>query len=140
MSESHSLHHLLTDVPSDLPEELTQALVQQGRLRIERIVSTGQASPAGYWYDQDEAEWVVLLQGEAQLLFDGDSQPRRLRPGDFVSIPAHCRHRVQWTTPDEPTRWSRMISSRTGPLSAPMAASWLQTPPVTPSSGSRTER
>ena len=78
-------------------EEFIELLSCPG-LKIERIVSGGQASPPGSWYDQPQAEWVVLLRGEAQLAFEGESAPRRLRAGDYVDIPPHCRHRVESTS------------------------------------------
>ena len=74
-------------------------------MRIERIVSTGQASPPGFWYDQDWAEWVLVLSGAAGLEFEGEAAPRRLGPGDCVLIPAHARHRVAWTDAHQPTVW-----------------------------------
>ena len=74
-------------------------------LRIERIVSHGQASPPGYWYDQDEEEWVMLLEGEATLRFEQGEQLLRLAPGMHVHIPAHVQHRVEWTAPDKRTVW-----------------------------------
>lgn len=73
--------------------------------RIERIVSPGQASPPGFWYDQEQVEWVVLLSGSAGLLLEGESEPRVLRPGDYVEIPARQKHRVEWTDPKEATVW-----------------------------------
>ncbi len=73
--------------------------------RIERIVSSGQASPAGYWCDQEQTEWVILLSGSAGLLFEGEDAPRILRPGDYVEIPARLRHRIKWTDATEPTVW-----------------------------------
>jgi cupin 2 domain-containing protein len=88
-----------------MPEELVETLAEGKHVRIERTVSTGQASPEGFWYDQEESEWVVVLKGEARLLFEGDARPIHLEPGDHVTIPAHRRHRVEWTTPDEPTVW-----------------------------------
>jgi cupin 2 domain-containing protein len=99
--------NLYSDLPGgvDLAEELVDVLDQNKHIRIERIVSTGQASPDGFWYDCDETEWVVVLKGEAELLFSGDPQPLLMRPGDHVTIPAHKKHRVQWTTFDEPTVW-----------------------------------
>lgn len=97
--------NLFTDLPTDLPAELIDVLTQNKHVRIERIVSTGQASPEGFWYDQDEAEWVVVLKGEAKLLFEGDAEPLPLKPGDHVTIPAHSKHRVEWTSPGEPTVW-----------------------------------
>ena len=95
----------ISALPARLPEELVETLAAGKHVRIERIVSTGQASPEGFWYDQEEIEWVVVLKGEAKLLFEGDAQPIHLKPGDHVTIPAHRRHRVEWTTPKEPTVW-----------------------------------
>lgn len=94
---------LLTDVPADLPEELVQPILGRPGLRIERIVSRGHASPAGFWYDQAEHEFVVLLQGAARLEFEDETV--ELRPGSFVDIPARRRHRVAWTDPNQPTIW-----------------------------------
>ena len=84
---------------------LEPLLAERPGVRIERIVSTGQASPPGFWYDQDWGEWVVLLSGAARLRFADEDEPRHLGPGDWVDIPAHCRHRVEWTDPDQPTVW-----------------------------------
>jgi cupin 2 domain-containing protein len=97
--------NIFADVPRDRREELIEALVSAPGLRIERIVSAGQASPPGFWYDQDWAEWVLVLAGSAGLEFEGEAAPRRLRPGDCVLIAAHARHRVAWTDPDQPTVW-----------------------------------
>jgi cupin 2 domain-containing protein len=88
-----------------LPDELITDLLAMGNLRIERIVSTGQASPAGHWWDQDWNEWVILLRGGARLLFEGEEEPRSLSPGDYVHILAHRRHRVLWTDPADLTIW-----------------------------------
>jgi len=88
-----------------LPDELIFVLAENQNVRIERIVSTGHRSPDGFWYDQDEHEWVVVLKGKAELLIEGHDEATALEPGDFMNIPAHQRHRVQWTTPDEPTVW-----------------------------------
>ena len=98
--------NIFEDVPEGpLDEErLTELLAAPG-LRIERIVSTGQASPPGFWYDQDWAEWVLVLAGSAGLLFEDEAEPRVLGPGDHVLIPAHARHRVAWTDPGRPTVW-----------------------------------
>jgi cupin 2 domain-containing protein len=99
------MNNLFIALPASLPEELVEVLASGEHVRIERIVSTGQASPPGFWYDQDESEWVVVLRGEARLLLDGERAPLVLKAGDYVLIPPHCRHRVEWTTPDEPTVW-----------------------------------
>lgn len=85
-------------------EQFSELLARPG-LRIERIVSTGQCSPPDFWYDQPEGEWVALLQGAARLRFADEAEARQLRPGDFVDIVPHRRHRVEWTAPDQPTVW-----------------------------------
>lgn len=95
--------NLFADLPVQLPDELLTMLVDTASVRIERIVSYGHASPDGFWYDQPQAEWVVVLKGAARIRFaDGAIE---LAPGDFVNIPAHKTHRVDWTAPDEPTVW-----------------------------------
>jgi len=96
--------NLFANLPSQLPEELVTVLVENQHVRIERIVSMGHGSPDGFWYDQSEHEWVIVLKGEAKLAFDnGDSL--QMKTGDHLLVPAHRRHRVEWTTPDEVTIW-----------------------------------
>ncbi|VTT96646.1 Cupin domain-containing protein OS=Singulisphaera acidiphila (strain ATCC BAA-1392 / DSM 18658 / VKM B-2454 / MOB10) GN=Sinac_4027 PE=4 SV=1: Cupin_2 [Gemmataceae bacterium] len=95
--------NLFADPPEHLPEELFTTLLDAPGARVERIVSQGHASPDGFWYDQELAEWVVLLKGAARLRFE--DRVLDLRPGDFVHIPARQKHRVDWTTPDEATVW-----------------------------------
>ena len=97
--------NLFSDIPENLPNELCERLVETSSVRIERIVSTGHSSADGFWYDQEEAEWVVVLKGEAKLLFEGDDEPIHMRSGDQINIPAHRKHRVEWTSPNEPTVW-----------------------------------
>src|SRR5690242_21098039 len=97
--------NLFNNLPDALPDELVTILAESPNLRIERIVSTGQASPPGFWYDQDRAEAVLLLRGRAGLEFEGEAAPRILEAGDWLTIPAHRRHRVAWTDPDRPTVW-----------------------------------
>ena len=97
--------NLLRDLPDASAAEITEALASRPGLRIERIASHGQASPPGFWYDQDETEWVLLLAGAALLRFEDESEPRRLGPGDWVEIAAHRRHRVEWTDPDRAAIW-----------------------------------
>ena len=95
--------NLFAALPANPPEEFFTTLLQAPGTRIERIVSHGHQSPDGFWYDQPESEWVVVLKGEAKIEFeDGIIQ---LGPGDHLNIPAHRKHRVAWTTPDEPTIW-----------------------------------
>ena len=95
--------NLLVDLPLRGDEELVSVLVSGPGLRVERIVSTGQASPPGFHYDQPHAEWVVILTGSAELRFADEAVPRRLVAGDAVLIAPHRRHRVEWT--DTPTVW-----------------------------------
>ena len=95
--------NLFADLPANPPEEFFTTLLQAPGIKIERIASHGHQSPAGFWYDQSESEWVVVLKGAAKIEFeDGNIQ---LGPGDHLNIPAHKKHRVAWTTPDEPTIW-----------------------------------
>lgn len=97
--------NLLQDLPPSSTDEVFQTLLEQGPLRIERILSRGHASPPGFWYDQDEAEWVLLLQGEAQLRFEDEAQPRALVAGDALYIGAHRRHRVEATAAGMTSIW-----------------------------------
>lgn len=96
-------NNLFIDVPRHLPDELFTTLLDDPNVRIERIVSHGHASPEGFWYDQDQHEWVVVLKGAARLRFEDETI--EMKPGDFIDIPVHTKHRVEWTTPDEPTLW-----------------------------------
>ncbi|HJT32208.1 MAG TPA: DUF1653 domain-containing protein [Pirellulales bacterium] len=98
-----SVKNIFSDLPRDPPDELFTTLLDATAVRIERIVSHGHASPAGYWYDQPQHEWVVVLKGAARLQFE--DKTIELKPGDFLNIPAHKKHRVEWTTPAEPTIW-----------------------------------
>jgi cupin 2 domain-containing protein len=97
-----NLYSQLPDHPG--AEEFMELLNRPG-VRIERIVSTGQASPPGFWYEQPEGEWVLLLSGAALLRFSDESAPRSLKPGDFLDIARNRRHRVEWTDPRQPTVW-----------------------------------
>ncbi len=96
---------LFANVAAAASEEEFLVLAETPGLRIERIVSTGQASPPGFWYEQERPEWVLLLAGSAGLRIEGESAARDLGPGDFVGIPAHVRHRVDWTDAESPTIW-----------------------------------
>jgi cupin 2 domain-containing protein len=95
---------IFTDIPVQLPIELCQTLFSKPTIRIERIVSKGHCSAENEWYDQNQDEWVILLQGAARLTF-AQSTPVDLKPGDYLLIPAHCRHRVDWTDPDMESIW-----------------------------------
>ena len=100
-----TVQDMFVDVPGTLPEGRFEELIRGGQFRLERIISTGHVTPAGQWYDQEHDEWVVVLRGAARLRFEHEAELVSLRPGDYVLIPAHCRHRVEWTDPEEPTIW-----------------------------------
>ncbi len=101
----------LFDLPEPLPdnEEFTE-LLRSKNLRIERIVSSGQTTPDGQWYDQDEDEWVALIQGEAVLEYENGEQ-QRLSAGDHILLPAHCRHRVAFTSTNPPCIWLAVFAN-----------------------------
>ena len=96
---------LLAGLGSPQADEQVERLIDGPTVRIERIVSTGQASPPGFWYDQPDDEFVVLISGAARLRFETDDLTLELAPGDWVEIPAHVRHRVESTRAEPPTVW-----------------------------------
>ena len=91
--------------------ETVLSLLDRQGVRIERIVSSGHASPKASWYDQAMDEWVLLVSGAARLEIEGEGDVA-LEPGDYLLLPAHCRHRVAWTDPDRPTTWLAIHLSR----------------------------
>ena len=100
------MDNIFADLPRSTAEsEQFLELLSRPGLRIERIVSSGQCSPPGFWYDQPDGEWVLLLAGAARLRFADEAEARDLAPGDFLDIAPHRRHRVEWTQPGQPTIW-----------------------------------
>ena len=97
------LDNLFEVVPSALPSEVIQTLLQGSEVRIERIVSRGHTSPPGFWYNQEQSEWVVVLAGAARVQFE--DRVVDMQVGAFINIPAGEKHRVEWTAPDETTIW-----------------------------------
>ena len=97
--------NLFADLPERLESEQFEELLAADGVRIERIVSLGQATPKGEWLAQDKGEWVLVLWGAAALLFEGEPEPVRLGPGDALHIPAGTRHRIEWTDPKTATVW-----------------------------------
>lgn len=87
------------------PDERFDTLLRRPGVHIERIVSTGQSSPPGFWYDQPGDEFVVLVAGAARLRFEAGDRVFDLVPGDWVEIPARVRHRVEATQAEPPTVW-----------------------------------
>lgn len=96
---------LFAGIPEVLPEERFDVLLESPAFRLERILSLGHATPEGAWYDQEQDEWVTLLQGCARLMIEGREDEIVMNPGDTLLLPAHCRHRVSWTSPDQVTLW-----------------------------------
>lgn len=95
--------NFLQKLPTAIQDEFFDTIIQTPNVRIERIISKGHRSEDDSWYDQDEAEWVLVLKGAARLQFEDGMV--ELRPGDHVNIAPHQKHRVDWTTPDEETVW-----------------------------------
>ena len=100
-----TMANILAELAPRDDTEQSDDLVRTESLCIERIVSHGHASPPGFWYDQDAAEWVVVIEGSARLQIEGEPAPRLLERGDWIDLPAHCRHRLEWTDPSRPTIW-----------------------------------
>jgi len=98
-------NNILKNIPKNLPDELVDILAEGKNYRLERIVSKGHTSPKGFWYDQLENEFVLLLKGEAEVLFEDNAKPVTLSEGDYINIPAHKKHRVEWTDPNTTTIW-----------------------------------
>lgn len=97
--------NIFEGIPSHIPDEIFLAIVDSGAVRIERIISGGQSTPEGEWYDQDRSEWVMVLKGSAEIIFEGERDAITLTAGDYVNIAAHRRHRVIRTDIDGPTVW-----------------------------------
>ena len=97
--------NILADIPAQLPQELFTSLLQNEQLHIERIVSRGHANAKEEWYDQAHDEWLILIQGAAILEFAEQTEFKKLQAGDYLLIPAHCRHRVEWTDPAINSIW-----------------------------------
>lgn len=96
--------NIFENIPNDLNDEIFEDIVLSDHVRIERIISKGQTAPTNGWFDQQEHEWVIVQMGQAILEFE-DGRSVTLKAGDFLQIPARCRHRVQWTDPEKITVW-----------------------------------
>ena len=96
--------NILNLIPKTVPKEIFEEIVSTEHVRIERIISKGHRSPDKGWYDQERSEWVMVVKGAAEILFDSGEKVK-LSSGDYVQIPAGKKHRVTWTLPDDETVW-----------------------------------
>lgn len=99
------INNIYKDIPSVVPDEVLEKIISSGNVRIERIISKGQSSPGEFWYDQEENEWVILMKGKAILKFFNEKNPVELNEGDYLNIPSHKKHRVEWTDHETETIW-----------------------------------
>jgi len=97
--------NIYKDIPETLSEERIEVLLERQRVKVERIVSRGHRTPEGAWYDQETDEWVLVLKGKAGLRREGHQKAKVLIPGDYVYLPAHKKHRVEWTDEKVETVW-----------------------------------
>ncbi|MEH6651372.1 MAG: cupin domain-containing protein [Motiliproteus sp.] len=110
------MNNIFAAIPDDLSTEVFDTLLENDKVKIERIVSKGHSSPDNPtdhptdhpidkgWYDQSQHEWVIVLRGEAVIAFD-NAADRTLAAGDYLHIPAHQKHKVSWTDPAVETVW-----------------------------------
>jgi cupin 2 domain-containing protein len=97
--------NIYSNIPSGLPDEIFENFIQTSACKIERIISKGHSSPKSHWYDSEKNEWVIVLKGRASLQFKQSGHIVEMGPGDYIDIPAHCEHRVEWTDSEEVTIW-----------------------------------
>ena len=98
------IKNIFSGINNQSPEEIFETIIKTNQLKIERIISSGQATDNEKWYDQEVDEWVILLKGSAGLLFENNKKVI-MKQGDYINIPAHQKHRVEWTDPNEETIW-----------------------------------
>ncbi len=102
--------NLYEHIPAQLPEELTQILAASPSVRIERILSRGQVSVPDFWYEQEETEFVVVLQGEGHIEYES-GEVVTMGPGSYEVILPFTKHRVSFTDPEETTVWLAVFYS-----------------------------
>jgi len=96
--------NMYEDLPENLRDEIIQVIAENSNIKIEKIISHGQSSPQNFWYDQEQNEFVLLLKGSAELLFENDEQVK-MNEGDYIIIPSHKKHRIEKTSETEKTIW-----------------------------------
>jgi len=99
------MDNIFKNLPGDKSEEIFEDIIVKSGFKLERIVSNGQSTAEGQWYDQKRDEWIVLLSGAAELLFEGDSETLKMTPGDYILIPAGKKHRVVSTDSTKTSVW-----------------------------------
>ncbi len=97
--------NIYSNLPQNAEKEVFEDIFIRNAFKLERIISKGQATPEGKWYDQEHDEWVILLKGSAGLQVKGKPDVMVLQPGDYILLPAHLKHRVEWTSEEEETIW-----------------------------------
>jgi len=95
---------IFDNIPKDLTNEFFEDIVLSDNVKIEKIISKGHTSPKDGWYNQEQNEWVIVLKGEGIISFEDEKQIC-LKSGEYINIPAHKKHKVSWTKPDEETIW-----------------------------------
>ncbi len=98
------MNNIFAELPNNLEQEVFETLISSEVVKVERIISKGHTTGTGQWYDQDLSEWVMVLKGAAKLVFEG-GEPVHLIEGSYINIPAHQKHRVEWTDPNQETIW-----------------------------------
>ena len=96
--------NLFESIPESIQDEVVTEFARTKHVKIARIVSPCLMPPTSDWYDQSENEWVIVLEGEAKIVFDNNEEIH-LKAGGYVDIPAHKRHKVTWTSPHTQTIW-----------------------------------
>jgi cupin 2 domain-containing protein len=99
------IKNIFNDIPSNLSKEILDEIILTDKIRIERIISKGQTSPENFWYDQEENEWVIVIKGKSKLKIIDEDELIELNEGDYINIPSHKKHRVEWTDPEIETIW-----------------------------------
>ncbi|MGZ8095103.1 MAG: cupin domain-containing protein [Methylosarcina sp.] len=100
-----SCQNIFTNIPDQLKDEFFDTILKRKNLHVERIISRGHSTPPGQWYDQAWDEWILLIQGQATLLYEKNTQIISMTAGDHLLIPARTRHRVEWSHPEMDTIW-----------------------------------
>ncbi|MCM8524998.1 MAG: cupin domain-containing protein [Lentisphaeraceae bacterium] len=91
-------------IPKSIKDELFEDILTGKNFKIERIVSEGHRSPESGWYDQEQSEWVIVLEGSGRILYE-DGSEFLLEKGGYLNIPSRTKHKVIWTDPSKQTVW-----------------------------------